>query len=262
MLSPTAILEEVRANDESFRLFCSVAAKNETQGGWENERIAALTRDRELAGKIARHGEDETKHGRLFATLLKKRGLDPVEVPREVDFMAILEEMGIGLSHERLRAEEPLSDEEIIRYLAHSRVTEQRAADEVQQMKAAYGDHPEVGKAIRMIADDEENHLAYCHEELIRFSEAGHRDLVERTLREYARAEIDTYRVVGVAMMTRFGSAIGWSRLRQGLMRFGIQCIWIYERLWGWRKMVALRPPQRKNAMAPLAPEVSAAPQA
>jgi rubrerythrin len=260
MFSTTAILEEVRANDESFRLFCSVAAKNETQGGWENERIAALTRDPELAAKIARHGDDETKHGRLFATLLKKRGLDPVEVPREVDFMALLEEMGIGLSHERLRREEPLSDEEIIRYLAHSRVTEQRAADEVRQMKAAFGDHPEIGKAIRLIAEDEENHLAYCHEELIRFSQAGYARHVERTLREYARAEIDTYRVVAIATMTRFGNAIGWSRLRQGLMRFGIQCIWIYERLWGWRKMVSLRPPQRKNAMAPVAAQEVRAP--
>lgn len=30
-----------------------------------------------------RHGEDETKHGRMFASLLKKRGLDLVDVPAE-----------------------------------------------------------------------------------------------------------------------------------------------------------------------------------
>ena len=84
MLSAKSLFQEIVDNDESFRLFCSIAAGGEAQGGWENGRIAALVpreHERDLAPKIARHGADEDKHGRIFNALLKKRGLDPVEVP-------------------------------------------------------------------------------------------------------------------------------------------------------------------------------------
>ena len=62
MISRQSIYREFRANDEAFRLLASTASKNEPQGGWENERIAALTGDRVLAAKIHRHGADESKH--------------------------------------------------------------------------------------------------------------------------------------------------------------------------------------------------------
>jgi hypothetical protein len=45
VISARAIYQEIRNNDETYRLFCSVAAKGEAQGGWENRRIAALTRE-------------------------------------------------------------------------------------------------------------------------------------------------------------------------------------------------------------------------
>ncbi len=79
---PTArtIFEEIFDNDEAFRLFCSIAASDEAQGGWENGRIAALVPGsyQALAPKIARHGADEDKHGRIFDALLRKRGLEPL----------------------------------------------------------------------------------------------------------------------------------------------------------------------------------------
>ena len=141
MLSARAIYREIRDDDRTFQLFVSVAAAGEEQGGWENARIAELTRDEELSGKIRRHGEDEDKHGRLFAALLRKRGLQSVEVPPEVNYTMLLEAAGIGLSHARLRENDPLSDGEIIAYLVHSRVTEQRAAEEKLWSSAgqAYG---------------------------------------------------------------------------------------------------------------------------
>lgn len=258
MLSARGIFEQIRSNDETFRLFCSIASKNEHQGGWENERIAELTRDPELAGKIRRHGEDEDKHGRLFATLLKKRGLDTVSVPADTDYTMILEGRGIGLPHARLHRDEPLDDQEILKYLIHSRITEQRASEEIDQQKEIFGDDPELGKAVRMISDDEVNHLAYCHEELLRFADLGHRETIERTLREYARVEIDTYRDVAIATMTRFGDALGWSSLKKAVLRFGIRVLWAWERAWGWRRMVELSPPERKNAMAPPVREAGA----
>lgn len=78
MLSAKSLFQEIIDNDESFRLFCSIAASGESQGGWENGRIAALVPESErgLAPKIARHGADEDKHGRIFNALMKKRGLE------------------------------------------------------------------------------------------------------------------------------------------------------------------------------------------
>ena len=50
------------------RLFASIAAVGEAQGGWENAEIAARLPDRlrGLEPKVVRHGQDEDKHGRIF----------------------------------------------------------------------------------------------------------------------------------------------------------------------------------------------------
>ncbi len=259
MLSARSIFEEIRSNHETFRLFCSVAAKGESQGGWENERIAALTRDATFAAKIRRHGADEAKHGRIFDSLLRKRGLERGDVPEDTDYCLLLERRGIGLAHERLRGEEPLADAELLRYLVHSRVTEQRALEEIRQQRRFFGDDPDLGKAVRTIEADEERHLDYCHEELLRFSRSGHGPLIRRMLREYALVEIRTYRDVSLAVMGCMGRILGWSRLRLAVLGLGIRSLYAVERLWTWRRMAALRPPARPNALgaAPTAPSSS-----
>ena len=253
MISVRAIYREICINDETYRLFCSVAAKGEAQGGWENRRIAALTRDDALRPKILRHGEDEDKHGRLFAALLRKRALVACEVPFEVDYTMRLERQGIGLSHERLHRDEPLRDEEILRYLVHSRVTEQRAHEEIERQRRIFAGDPDLGRAVRMIAEDELNHLSYAHEELARFSARGYRERVRAMLREYALAEIATYRDVSLCVMARMGDALGWSRAKRAVLRFGIHAIYAIERLWSWRRMATIEPPVRPGALAPRA---------
>ena len=91
---------------------------------------------RDLAPKIARHGADEDKHGRIFNALLRKRNLSPVPVPpgSRLD-LARLEGIGIGLAHSALQAANPLTEADIIAYLAHSRVTEQRAAEQMRSLR-------------------------------------------------------------------------------------------------------------------------------
>jgi rubrerythrin len=254
VLSARAIYDEIRSNPQTYALFLSVAAAGEAQGGWENGRIAELTRDPLLRAKIARHGADEDKHGRLFAALLRKRGLSAVPVPEDANYTMLLERAGIGLSHDRLRRDEPLSDEEILRYLVHSRVTEQRAAEEVATQKELFADDPELGKAIRIIAADEENHLAYCHEELLRFAERGHREAIRAMLREYALAEIRTYRRVSLAVMGQMAQRLGWPARKAALLRLGIHAIYLFERAWGWRRLTRLRPPGRANPLGSQAP--------
>ncbi|MEN2418086.1 ferritin-like domain-containing protein [Streptomyces rimosus] len=251
MLSARSVFQEILDHDESYRLFCSIAASGEAQGGWENGRIAALVPEslRALAPKIARHGADEDKHGRLFNALLRKRGLDPVPVPEATDYTALLERRGIGLAHDKLRRDEPLTERDIVVYLAHSRVTEQRAAEQMDLLKKYFGEHPQIGRAIRMIAQDEENHLAYCHEELLRLVEQGHGPVIRRTLRDCARVEIEVHRDVSLAVMAHMGRILGWSRARYAVLAAGIRAVYVCERLGGRRRMVTLRLPERRDAL-------------
>jgi hypothetical protein len=260
MLSAKSLFQEIIDDDESFALFCSIAAGGESQGGWENARIAALVprNERRLAPRIARHGADEDKHGRIFTALMRKRGLDPVPVPPDADYTMLLEQGGIGLSHDRLRAERPLTVQEVVTYLSHSRVTEQRAAEQMALLRRHFGDHPDIGRAVRMIADDEDGHLAYCHEELLRLARAGHAPAIRRTLRACALAEIRVYRDVSLAVMARMGRLLGWSRARSAVLAAGIHAVYAWERLAGWRRMVSLEMPERRDALggpATAAPE-------
>ncbi|MFJ3494749.1 ferritin-like domain-containing protein [Streptomyces sp. NPDC086091] len=251
MLSAKSLFQEILDHDESFRLFCSIAASGESQGGWENARIAALVppAERDLAPKIVRHGADEDKHGRIFNALLKKRGLQPVPVPPETDYTMLLERGGIGLPHSKLKAEQPLTVQDIVTYLAHSRVTEQRASEQMELLRKHFADHPDLGKAVRMISQDEDNHLAYCHEELLRFARAGHGRAIQRTLRASALAEIRVYRDVSLAVMAHMGRVLGWSRPKAAVLAAGIHAVYAWERLVGWRRMVTLEMPERRDAL-------------
>jgi len=105
-----------------------------------------------------------------------------------------------------------------------------------------------------MISDDEDNHLAYCHEELLRLASAGHRESIQRTLRSTALAEIAIYRDVSSAVMAHLGRLLGWSRGKSDFLAAGIQAVYGYERLIGWRRMVTLRMPSRRNALGGLQP--------
>jgi len=256
MLSAKAVYEEIFDNDQAFQLFCSIAASGEAQGGWENGRIASLVPSsyQELAPKIARHGADEDKHGRIFNALLRKRGLAPVSVPGDTDYTMRLEDHGLGLAHGQLGRDERLTEHDIITYLAHSRVTEQRASEQMQALRKYVGGHQDIGRAVTMISRDEDNHLAYCHEELIRLASAGHADHIRRTLRETALAEIAIYRDVSQAVMANLGRILHWSRPKSAVLAGGIQALYLYERLGGWRRMVTLRMPARRNPLGGSAP--------
>lgn len=251
MLSARTIFQEIFDHDEAFRLFCSIAAAGEAQGGWENGRIAALVpaSQRDLAPKIARHGADEDKHGRIFNALLRKRGLEPVPVPPDTDYTMRLENAGIGLAHSRLRGGLELTEPDIVTYLAHSRVTEQRASEQMRTLRKYADDWQDIGRAVRVISSDEDNHLAYCHEELLRLASAGHSEIIRSTLRTAALAEIAIYRDVSAAVMSRLGRILGWSRAKSAVLAAGIWAVYVYERLGGWRRMVSLHAPARRNAL-------------
>jgi hypothetical protein len=245
MFSVRTIFEEIFDNDEAFQLFCSIAASGEGQGGWENGRIAALVPGSQasLAPKIARHGADEDKHGRIFNALLRKRGLQPVPVPADTNYTMRLEKAGIGLAHARLQAEEKLTEADIVTYLAHSRVTEQRASEQMRSLRKYAGSRADIARAVKVISADEDNHLAYCHDELLRLAAAGHAEVIRRTLRAAALAEIAIYRDISTAVMARLGRILGWPRSKAAVLTAGIYAVYICERLGGWRRMISLRIP-------------------
>jgi hypothetical protein len=262
VLSARAIYGEIFRNDEAFRLFCSIAATGEAQGGWENGRIAALVPQscRDLAPKIARHGADEDKHGRIFNALLRKRNLAPVPVPPEADYTMRLEKTGIGLAHSKLRADRPLTEADIIAYLAHSRVTEQRASEQMRALRRYSAGYRDVSRAVTMISADEDNHLAYCQEELLRLAASGHRRAIESLLRVTARAEIAVYRDVSRAVMAHLAATLHWSSGKSALIARGIDAVYLYERLVGWRRMTTLRMPARRDPLGPPVPARAARP--
>lgn len=111
-----------------------------------------------------------------------------------------------------------------------------------------------------MISNDEDSHLAYCHEELLRFAYAGHGRAIQRTLRACALAEIRVYRDVSLAVMGNMGRVLGWPKPKAALLAAGIHAVYLYERLGGWRRMVSLRMPERRDALGgPATPEPEAA---
>ncbi|MEV7089967.1 ferritin-like domain-containing protein [Streptomyces sp. NPDC093085] len=257
MLSARSLFQEILDDDRTYRLFCSIAASGEAQGGWENGRIAALVPASlsHLAPKIARHGADEDKHGRIFRALLKRRGLRPVQVPPEADYTMLLERRGIGLTHTKLRRDERLTEHDILVYLAHSRITEQRAADQMALLVRYFGDHPEIGKAVRMISADEDNHLAYCHEELLRLAGSGHGRAIHTALHTCASAEIEVHRQVSLAVMDRMGRLLGWPAPKARTLAAGIHAAYGYDRIAGRRRMTTLTMPERRDPLGgPAAP--------
>lgn len=249
MLSIQSIFQEIRHHPEAFRLLMSIAAKGEFQGGWENERIAALTRDTVLARKIRRHGADETKHGMMFSKLLRKAGLEPMEIPPEADYCMTLERKGMGLPHDRLAQENPLSEDELLAYLVHSKITEERAAEEVDRLLLVFQDDAELAPTLSIIADDEINHLSYCHEELLRLSGLGRHGQIRQMLKDYARLEIAIYRDVSWVFVNQMAGLMGWGKPKQWLLKFGVLASYCIESIWTWRLRVALLPPLRPNAM-------------
>ncbi len=231
MLCARNIFNEIHHNDECFQLFCSIAAKGEIHGGWQNDLVAGLTSDPAIAETIARRSVDRERHGRLFYAQLKRRALDPVRVPLEMDYDARLEAEGIGLSRERLGEGTPLSVEELLRYLVHSHVTEQRARDEIERQQRVLGSDPAWRDAGRLIAGDEARHLADCEGSLRSLASRGHARAIATTRACYARVEARVYRDVSLAVMRHMGGILGWSPPQHWAMALGVHAGYTCERM-------------------------------
>lgn len=61
------------------------------------------------------------------------------------------ENEGTGLAHAGLRDRRDLTEADIVTYMAHSRVGEQRALEQMRALRQYAGDRPYVGRAARVI---------------------------------------------------------------------------------------------------------------
>jgi hypothetical protein len=111
-----------------------------------------------------------------------------------------------------------------------------------------------------MISSDEDHHLAYCHEELLRLSAKGQGAEIAGILRRTAHAEIRIYRDVSLAVMRHMGRILGWPKGKSALLAVGIHSVYLYERAGGWRRMTTLRPPAIRDALG--SPALRSAPNA
>lgn len=244
MLTARSVFREIIGDDKTFQLFASIAAVGEAQGGWENAEIASRLPDslRQLKPKVIRHGQDEDKHGRIFVGLLRNRGLSPCPVPDDVNYTALLERRGIGIGHQALRRAALLEERDVVVYLAHSRVTEQRASEQMATLRKYFGADPRLGRALSVISADEDNHLAYSNEELLNLVGGSLGPSIREELVSCAHAEIDVYRDVSLAFVRRVGALLHWSRAKRAMLMLGVHVLHRYERSWGWRRMVKLTP--------------------
>ena len=64
-----------------------------------------------------------------------------------------------------------------------------------------------------------------------------------------ALAEIAIYRDVSLAVMAHLGGILGWPRPKAAVLAAGIRGVYAYERAGGWRRMVSLRMPARRDAL-------------
>ncbi|GAU71204.1 hypothetical protein SSP35_29_00370 [Streptomyces sp. NBRC 110611] len=253
MLSVRKLFLDIHDNDEAFRLLCTLTAAGQTGCGWANERIAARVTDPELALRISRHGAEGNEHARVFHTLLRGRSLEAAPLCADLDYMAQLEQRGLGVPHRRLRDARPLCEEDVIAHLSRSRVTEQRGAAELRLMRKALAQRPDTHRALTSITRGEQRHLAHAHGELLRLADGDRRRsaLVRRSLRRTALAEIRVHRDVSLAVVSRMGAILGWSWARKRLLGSGIRVTYLFERCGGWRRLTGLRtsPPGRRDAL-------------
>ncbi|MFP8907352.1 ferritin-like domain-containing protein [Streptomyces atacamensis] len=244
MLRRRDLVREVLDDDASFRLLCSLAAAAQARNGRESRRIAALVPQgrRELAPAMARYGELQERHARLLAGLLAACGLEPAEVPPEVDHAALLERRGSCPAHARMRCGQPLSERDVLAHLAHGHAASARAAAWLARLAGHLSGRPGAGEAVREVLRAEREHLAWCREGMLGFARAGHVAAVELVLRENALAEARAHRDAALAVLARTGHLLGWSMARSVVMEGGVQARYAYERLAGRRRAVRLDP--------------------
>ena len=140
-------------------LLNGVADAESSDEGAIFERLLAHVDDDKLRQMIAKHHEDEQRHGELLRAQQRRTGVDPGPVPEKLRILPRINVLAGGVM------ERPISsDRDIMEAYLLLLVIEERALEQFGQFIPAFDlVDRETADTFRGIRRDEERHLRYCH---------------------------------------------------------------------------------------------------
>lgn len=170
--------------------------------------------DPQIKKLIARHREDEIRHGQLFRDAMKKTGVDPGVIPDELKALWQLNNE-IGGFFDR-----PITDHQgVVTAYVVLLALEERAMEQFSMHRDVFAEvDPEVAAIFDEVARDEERHLKYCHAitKMYADSEEERRAMIDDMRVKEARAFQRTQHanmafIAQNKLMPSVWSRIGWS---------------------------------------------------
>lgn len=174
----------------------------------------ALVEDPQLKKMIARHREDEIRHGEMFRKAARDTGVRVPVVPEEVKVMNHLNRELGGFFDRPLT-----SEKDVVTAYAVLLALEERAMEQFSLYERIFRQvDPVVAEIFAEVARDEERHLKYCHAitRIYAESEEARREELDRirlieahAFQKTQRANMEHVRANG--LMPRLGARVFWS---------------------------------------------------
>jgi rubrerythrin len=119
----------------------------------------ASVEDPQIKKLIARHREDEIRHGQLFRNAAKKTGITPAAIPDELKALWQLNQEIDGFF------DRPITDQRgVVTAYVVLLALEERAMEQFAMHREVFAEvDPEVAAIFEEVERDEERHLKYCH---------------------------------------------------------------------------------------------------
>jgi hypothetical protein len=231
MLTRKSFFTHLVKNREAYHFLINAFAVGEADSARELGRVAEHITDPELRAKVERHYSDELKHGRIMSERLRELGGEPRPLPPELDYDQELQRLGYGLAYSRLDDPRPLDDAELIEFFVGSKINEERAISEMEELVEHLAADPGTQERLVELLNDEYYHVAYATQELNRLADRGHREHINTRLRHCRRLEAYAHRVVSVHFMDRLLGLLGYSALTRLGARLAV------EASYSWRWM-------------------------
>jgi len=251
MLTRKGFYGHLLRNREAYHFLINAFAVGEADSARELDRVAEHITDPELRARVERHYSDEMKHGRIMSERLRELGGKPQPLPPELDYDQALQRLGYGLAYSRLDDPRPLDDEELIEFFVGSKINEERAISEMEELIDHLAPDPGTQERLIELLNDEYYHVAYATRELNRLANRGHREHINTRLRQCRRLEAYAHRVVSAHFMGHLLDLLGYSALKRLGARLAL------EAGYSWRWMFPgpdLEPDTPKPPRAGLAP--------
>jgi len=129
---------------------------------------------------------------------------------KRLDYETFLHDKNFGLDNGRLEVNNPLSDEEIVMWLAACLVREERACVELTGMKDIFEKDQETFKVLSEIMGDEYRHVGYAMAGLQAYGKKGYKTMIDELLTKYRRMEAWVHAEVSKNFTEEFFKLLGY----------------------------------------------------